>query len=35
MGGRISLAKGDAVIPKSLRYVMIRDLTAREIRLTR
>lgn len=35
MGGRISLTESDAVILKSLRYVMIGDLTAREIRLTR
>ena len=34
MGGRIPLAEDDAVIPKNLRYVMIGDLTAEEIRLT-
>jgi len=34
MGGRIPLADDDAIIPKSLRYVMIGDLTAAEIRLT-
>lgn len=34
MGGRIPLANDDAVIPKSLRYVMIGDVTAEEIRLT-
>lgn len=34
MGGRIPLAEDDAVVPKSLRYVMIGDLTAAEIRLT-
>jgi hypothetical protein len=33
MGGRIPLAEDDAVIPKSLRYVIIGDGTAREIRL--
>ena len=33
MGGRIPLADDDAVIPKSLRYVIIGDGTAREIRL--
>jgi hypothetical protein len=35
MGGRIPLADDDAVIPKSLRYVMIGALTAEEIHLTR
>ena len=34
MGGRIPLAEGDVVIPKSLRYMIIGDLIAREIRLT-
>ncbi len=34
MGGRIPLATDDAVIPTSLRYVMIGALTAQEIRLT-
>ena len=34
MGGRIPLADDDAVIPKSLRYVMIGPVTAKEIRLT-
>lgn len=33
MGGRIPLAADDAVIPKSLRYVVIGGTTAREIRL--
>lgn len=33
MGGRIPLANDDAVIPKSLRYVMIGPETAEEIRL--
>jgi hypothetical protein len=33
MGGRIPLADDDAVIPKSLRYVIIGEGTAREIRL--
>ena len=33
MGGRIPLAENDAVIPKSLRYVIIGEDTAREIRL--
>ena len=34
MGGRIPLAQDDAVIPKSLRFALIGDLTAKEIRLT-
>jgi hypothetical protein len=34
MGGRIPLADDDAVIPKSLRFVVIGDLTAAEIRLS-
>ena len=34
MGGRISLAEDDAVVPQSLKYVVIGPLTAREIRLT-
>jgi hypothetical protein len=34
MGGRIPLAEDDAVIPKSLRYVIIGDQTAEEIRLS-
>ena len=34
MGGRIPLADDDAVIPKSLKYVIIGGSTAREIRLT-
>ncbi len=34
MGGRVALAADDAVIPKSLKYAVIGDLTAREIRLT-
>lgn len=33
MGGRISLAEDDAVVPQSLKYVVIGPLTAREIRL--
>lgn len=33
MGGRIALAADDAVVPKSLSYVVIGPLTAREIRL--
>jgi hypothetical protein len=33
MGGRISLAEDDAVIPQSLKYVVIGPLTAQEIRL--
>jgi hypothetical protein len=33
MGGRIALAEDDAVVPKSLRYVVIGPLTAREVRL--
>ncbi|MCK5325287.1 MAG: hypothetical protein KAJ57_04740 [Woeseiaceae bacterium] len=34
MGGRIALAEDDAVVPKSLGYVVIGPLTAQEIRLT-
>ncbi|MEJ2127535.1 MAG: hypothetical protein P8X81_01680 [Woeseiaceae bacterium] len=34
MGGRIAIAANDAVIPKSLQYVMVGPATAREIRLT-
>jgi hypothetical protein len=34
MGGRIPLGADDAVIPQSLRYVVIGPITAREIRLT-
>ncbi len=34
MGGRIALAADDAVIPKSLKYVVIGPITATEIRLT-
>jgi hypothetical protein len=34
MGGRIPLAADDAVIPKSLRYVVIGATTAQEINLT-
>ena len=34
MGGRIALAKDDAVIPKSLKYALIGTLTAQEIGLT-
>lgn len=33
MGGRIALSNNDAVIPESLKYVVIGDLTATEIRL--
>lgn len=33
MGGRIALAKDDAMIPKSLKYVIIGDDTAAEIQL--
>jgi hypothetical protein len=33
MGGRIALAKDDAVIPKSLKYALIGPLTAQEIGL--
>lgn len=33
MGGRIALAEDDAVIPKSLKYVLIGEQTAEEIRL--
>jgi len=33
MGGRIALSKFDAIVPKSLNYVIIGDETAREIRL--
>lgn len=34
MGGRIALAKDDAIIPKSLKYAVIGPLTASEINLT-
>lgn len=34
MGGRIAVSDSDAMVPKSLRYVVIGDQTAREIRLT-
>ena len=34
MGGRIALAKDDAVIPKNLEYAIIGPVTASEIRLT-
>jgi len=34
MGGRIPLAEDDAVIPKSLKYVIIGPQTAQEIRLS-
>lgn len=33
MGGRIALSDNDAVIPKNLKYVVIGDITATEIRL--
>ena len=35
MGGRIVLADDDAVIPKSLKYVLIGEQTAEEIQLRR
>lgn len=35
MGGRIALADDDAVIPRSLKYVLIGEQTATEIRLLR
>ncbi|MEQ8204587.1 MAG: hypothetical protein RIA65_00305 [Woeseia sp.] len=35
MGGRIALADDDAVIPRSLKYVLIGEQTAAEIRLIR
>lgn len=35
MGGRIALAEDDSIIPKSLKYVRIGELTAREIKLTK
>jgi hypothetical protein len=34
MGGRVPLAEDDAVIPQSLKFVVIGPATAREIRLT-
>ena len=34
MGGRIALAADDAIVPKSLKYVLIGPLTASEINLT-
>lgn len=33
MGGRIAISAHDAVVPKSLKYVVIGDRTAQEIRL--
>jgi hypothetical protein len=33
MGGRIAVSGADAMIPKSLRYVVIGPETAAEIRL--
>ena len=33
MGGRIAISESDAMVPKSLKYVVIGDQTAREIRL--
>ena len=33
MGGRIAVSKFDAMVPKNLKYVVIGDQTAREIRL--
>lgn len=35
MGGRIAVSDGDAMIPQSLRYVMIGAKTAEEIRLSK
>jgi hypothetical protein len=35
MGGRIALSENDAIVPKSLRYVVIGAETAGEIRLVR
>ena len=35
MGGRIALSDDEAMIPTSLRYVIIGEQTAREIRLLR
>ena len=35
MGGRIALAEDDSIIPKSLKYVRIGELTAREIKLAK
>jgi len=34
MGGRIAVSEFDAIVPKNLKYVVIGDQTAREIRLT-
>jgi len=34
MGGRIPRTEDDAVVPQSLKYVVIGPLTAQEIRLT-
>jgi len=34
MGGRIALAADDAIVPQSLKYVLIGPLTASEIRLS-
>jgi hypothetical protein len=34
MGGRIAVAPDDAIIPQSLRYVLVGPLTAAEIRLS-
>ena len=34
MGGRIALAKDDAVVPKSLKFALVGPLTAQEIGLT-
>ena len=33
MGGRIALSADEAIIPQSLKYVVIGEQTAREIRL--
>ena len=33
MGGRIAISESDALVPKNLKYVIIGDQTAREIRL--
>jgi hypothetical protein len=34
MGGRIAISEFDAMVPKSLKYVIIGAETAKEIRLT-
>jgi hypothetical protein len=35
MGGRIAQSQFDAIVPKSLKYVVIGDQTAKEIRLVK